>query len=103
MKKFKAQILVGLFVLINCNFAFASDYSYSVVAERYKDSALDEQTVQESRMQGECLVGLKELNFKKKDNFDPIAEWTNYRSISLLEQYSPCEVLIMMEVAKSIP
>jgi hypothetical protein len=46
------------------------------------------------------LVALKELNFKKKDGFDPVAEWTSYRSISLLEQFPPCEVLIMMEVAR---
>lgn len=51
-------------------------------------------------MQGECLVRLKKLNIKRKRQFDPIAEWTNYRSISLLGQYSPCEVFVIMEVAQ---
>ena len=51
-------------------------------------------------MQGECLVGLKELNFKRTEKFDAVAEWTNYRTISLLEQFAPCQVLIMMEVAQ---
>jgi hypothetical protein len=41
------------------------------------------------------------LNFKKKNKFDAIAEWTNYRTISLLEQFSPCDVLVIMEVAKN--
>ena len=45
------------------------------------------------------MIGLKNLNFRKKKDFDPVAEWTNYRSISLLEQFPPCEVLIMIEVA----
>ena len=40
-------------------------------------------------MQGECLVGLKELNFQKREDFDPVAEWTNYRAFSLLEQFPP--------------
>lgn len=80
---------------------YASDFSYAAVADRYQDSALDPAAVKDAKMQGECLVGLKELNFKKNDKFDPIAEWTNYRSISLLEQFPPCEVLIMMEVAKA--
>lgn len=61
--------------------------------------ALSETAVENARMQGECLVQLKELTFKKKNKFDPISEWINYRSVSLLEQYSPCEVLIMLEVA----
>ncbi len=45
-------------------------------------------------------MGLKKLNFVKREDFDPVAEWTNYRSISLLEQFQPCTVLIMMEVAR---
>jgi hypothetical protein len=54
----------------------------------------------EAKMEGECLVGLKELNFKEKDEFDPVAEWTSYRTSPLLEQFSPCQVLIIMEVAQ---
>jgi len=52
-------------------------------------------------MEGECLVGLNELNSKERQKFKPVAERTNYRLFSLLDQYSPCTVLIIMEVAKS--
>jgi hypothetical protein len=55
--------------------------------------------VENAKLQGECLVQLKDLTFKKKNDFDPISEWVNYRSVSLLENYSPCEVLIMLEIA----
>ena len=93
--------MAGIGALLAWGTLFANEYSYSEIAKRHQDSALDAGVVEAARMQGECLVGLKELNFKKKDEFDPIAEWTNYRSISLLEQFPPCEVLIMMEVARS--
>jgi len=62
---------------------------------------LDAKAVKRAQMEGECLVGLKNLNFKKQDDFDAVAEWTSYRSFSLLEQYSPCQVLIIMEVAQA--
>jgi len=78
----------------------AAEFTYEDIAKRYASSSLEREIVSVAKMQGECLVGLKELTFKKKNKFDPVAEWTNYRSVSLLEQYSPCEVLIMMEVAQ---
>lgn len=81
-------------------FAAAEDFSYDAIAERYADTRLDPETVRAAKMQGECLVGLKELNFQKRDDFDPVAEWTNYRSLSLLEQFPPCTVLIMIEIAR---
>ncbi len=80
--------------------AWGTDFDYRTIAQRHSASALADDTVADAVMQGECLVGLKELNFKKKDNFDPVAEWTSFRSSSLLEQYPPCQVLIMMEVAQ---
>jgi len=82
--------------------AFGEDlgFRYDQIAKRYSDTALGAREVQAARMQGQCLVGLKELNFKKREDFDAVAEWTNYRTISLLEHYSPCEVLIMMEEAQ---
>ncbi len=43
----------------------------------------------------------KSLIFVKRNDFDPVAEWINYRTISLLEQFPPCNVLIMMEVARA--
>ncbi|MDE1464258.1 hypothetical protein [Spartinivicinus poritis] len=91
---------VLLFSLILSNYTLASDYSYQKIAKRYSDTALTDKKVKAAKMQGECLVGLKRLNFKRKRQFDPIAEWTNYRSISLLGQYSPCEVLLIMEIAQ---
>lgn len=78
----------------------ANEYSYPDIAKRFGNSALTEQQVMKLKMEGECLVGLKELNFKKQREFDPVAEWTNYRSISLLEQFSPCQVLVIMETAQ---
>ena len=36
-------------------------------------------------MHGECFVGPKRLIFVKRDDFDPVAEWVNYRTIWLLE------------------
>jgi len=78
----------------------AESFAYEAIATRYSNTRLDSGTVLAAKMQGECLVGLKELNFRKKNDFDPVAEWTNYRAISLLEQFPPCTVLIMMEVAR---
>lgn len=78
----------------------AKDLTYSAIAKQYESVALSKKQVETYKMHGHCLVALKELNFKKKDSFDPVAEWTSYRSISLLEQFTPCEVLIMMEVAR---
>ena len=83
-----------------CAFQANANIDYKEIAQRHKDVSLTEKEVAKFKMHGECLVALKELNFKKKDGFDPVAEWTSYRSISLLEQFPPCEVLIMMEVAR---
>ena len=79
----------------------AADFSYASIAKRHPQSRLDAATVERARMDGECLVGLKQLNFQKRHDFDPVAEWTNYRSLSLLEQFPPCAVLIMIEVARA--
>ena len=81
--------------------SLAAEFSYDKVEKRYPVTALSPKQVTYAKMQGECLVGLKDLNFKKKSHFDPVAEWGNYRSLSLLEQFPPCDVLIMMEVAQS--
>lgn len=80
--------------------AHGDDFSYEAIAERFGETRLDAESVEEAKMHGECLVGLKQLIFVKRDDFDPVAEWINYRTISLLEQFPPCNVLIMMEVAR---
>lgn len=91
-----------LFILIIIpRILFAESYTYKNIADRYPNVKLDNKMVKNAKMEGECLVGLKELNFKKKNTFDAVAEWTNYRTISLLQHLSPCSVLIMMEVAKA--
>lgn len=81
--------------------AQADDFSYEAVAKRYSETRLDAKQVQKWKMHGECLVGLKHLIFVKREHFDPVAEWVNYRTFSLLEQFPPCDVLIMMEVARA--
>ena len=91
---------VSAALLLATNIATAKEYTYSKVAKTHPSAKLSKKLVENAKMQGECLVGLKELNYRKKEKFDPVAEWSSYRSISLLEQYSPCEVLIMMEVAQ---
>jgi len=94
-------LLVTIFSLLCClSVAQADEFSYEAVAKRFGETQLDEIRVQEAKMHGECLVGLKHLIFVKRDDFDPVAEWINYRTISLLEQFPPCNVLIMMEVAR---
>ena len=75
-------------------------FTYDAIAKRHTSTALSAQEVADAKMQGECLVGLKLLNFQKRDDFDPVAEWTSFRSLSLLEQFPPCTVLIMIEVAR---
>ncbi len=98
----KIRILAAALMLTFClPVAHAGDFSYTAVAERFNESRLASEAVQEAKMHGECLVGLKQLIFVKRQNFDPVAEWINYRSLSLLEQFPPCTVLIMMEVARA--
>ena len=78
----------------------AEGFDYASIAQRHAGAELDALSVRAARMQGECLVGLKALNFKSQDKFDPVAEWSSFRSTHLLQQYPPCTVLIIMEVAQ---
>ena len=94
-------VLAAITLCIFCVSASQADeFSYEAIAERFGDTKLDARQVLEAKMHGECLVGLKRLIFVKREDFDPVAEWINYRTISLLEQFPPCNVLIMMEVAR---
>lgn len=56
-------------------FTWAEEYSYDSISKKYPDVQLDSTAVKRAKMEGECLVGLKNLNFRKKDNFDAVAEW----------------------------
>ena len=99
--KVKTVLAAILLSLPLSSLAQDPDFSYEAVAKRFTDTQLASKSVREAKMHGECLVGLKHLIFIKRDHFDPVAEWINYRTISLLEQLPPCNVLIMMEVAKA--
>ncbi len=96
--------LITIIVILTClsaaSAAHAEDFSYEAIAERFSDTQLASSRVEEARMHGECMVGLKHLIFVPRHGFDPVAEWVNYRTYSLLEQFPPCDVLIMMEVAR---
>lgn len=94
------NLLAAIILCLCFSATQADEFSYEAVAKRFGETKLDAKHVQEAKMHGECLVGLKRLIFVKRDNFDPVAEWINYRTISLLEQFPPCNVLIMMEVAR---
>jgi hypothetical protein len=94
-------IALSLSSIFLSSITFAEDFSYESISHRYADVQLDDASVKQAKMEGECLVGLKNLNFRKKENFDAVAEWSSYRSFSLLEQFSPCKVLIIMEMAQS--
>lgn len=95
------KVLTALCVLGVSTSALAQDsFQYNDIAKRYQDHAIDSVKMSQLKMQAECLVGIKKLNFKRKDSFDPIAEWTSFRTRSLLEQYSPCETLVMLELAQ---
>ncbi len=96
-KLFLATVLLS----ICAQHAHATDFSYAAIAERFSATKLDAKSVEAAKMHGECMVGLKRLIFIKRTDFDPVAEWVNYRAISLLEQFPPCNVLIMMQVARS--
>lgn len=98
----KILSLAVLLVASASPFSQATEFTYAAIAKRFNGAALSVEQVEQARMQGECLIGLKALNFKNKTEFDPVAEWTDYRSISLLEQFPPCEVLIMLEVAQKV-
>ena len=93
------RVLFSLTCLLFASVVSADDFSYESIAERFSDTQLDSNTVEEAKMHGECLVGLKHLIFVRREGFDPVAEWVNYRTYSLLEQFPPCHVLVMMEVA----
>lgn len=97
----KLSIFLIIFSTTYLQSAQSVDYSYEEIAKRYPKAKLTSDNYNKAKMEGECLVGLKELNFKKQTKFDAVAEWTNYRSISLLKQFPPCTVLVMLEVAKS--
>lgn len=61
-------ILFGLAVSIFSCTAAANTAMYSQVASRYPENTLSKQQITNAAMQGECLVQIKELTFKKKND-----------------------------------
>lgn len=93
-------LIPSLLLLMLSQLTLATQLNYTNIKSRHSATALDSKQHKHAMMQGECLVGVKQLNYKKKETFDPVAEWSSFRTRSLLEHYSPCEVLIMLEVAQ---
>ncbi len=92
----KIIVLVLLTTLFSHG-SLAEEYRYKNISSRYPDVEFDRQTVKRARMEGECLLGLKKLSFNQKEEVD---EWAGFQ-LALLEQFSPCTVLIIMETAHS--
>lgn len=57
----KLLIVTIIFWLCCLSVAHADEFSYEAVAKRFGETKLDAEHVQEARMHGECLVGLKRL------------------------------------------
>ena len=95
------RFLLLIVAALHTPLTLAENYSYEDSAKRHSGSALKPEQVANAKMQGECLVGLKKLNFRRQKDYDAVAEWSNFRTASLLEYYSPCEVLVIMEVAQT--
>lgn len=89
-------IVIVLLTAPYVNPSLADAYSYKDISRRHADVEFDRQTVKRARMEGECLAGLNKLQF---NNRDEINQWAGYQA-SLLQQFSPCTVLIMLETAQ---
>ena len=72
LARFRKSAASCLVMLLSTH-SFAGEFSYENIEKRYPVSALSPKQVTYAKMQGECLVELKDLNFKKKSNFDPVA------------------------------
>ncbi len=88
---------MGLSVILLSSVAQATDYNYKSISSRNADVELEVEAVKRARMEGECLVGLNQLLTDRKDGMG----WAGERAVTLLEQFTPCHVLIMMEVAQA--
>lgn len=94
-------LFVLVFILIFFLFLFVIN-RYDMVVKEYEKIVFKVNVVEGVKMQGVCLVQLKELIFKKKNEFDLIFEWVNYCLVFLFEQYFLCEVFIMLEVVNDM-
>jgi len=69
---------------------------YNDVAIKYSIAG----TANETQGQDRVWLVYRDRDTVAREGDDPIAEWVNLRAFSLLEQFPPCDVLIMMEVAR---
>lgn len=98
--EFMKTALLSAALILATTTVSANEFTYAEIAKRNSQQALTKAQLDQMKIQAECLVGIKKLNFKRKDSFDPIAEWSSFRTRALLEKYSPCETLVMLEIAQ---
>lgn len=101
MKSLLVIVLITLMMsLTDAGSARAEPVTYAAISERAGHPILDQQQLEHARDEGECLAGIYRLNAFQGD-YDPIHEWLRVRTSHLLQRHSPCELLVMLEVAKS--
>jgi len=66
----KTALLISLLLLPQT--LLANDYSYETISKRYPSVKMEKKVVTIAKMEGECLAGLKNLNFKRKMNLMPL-------------------------------
>ena len=76
----------------------ARDLSSAAIEQR-QGPILTEQEVRRARIEGECLAGIYQNNAFQGE-YNPINEWLRVRTSHLLQKHSPCELLVMLEVAR---
>lgn len=59
-------LTISSVLLLSTSMATAKEHSYHKVAKAHPTAKLSKKLVENAKMQGECLVGLKELNYRKK-------------------------------------
>ena len=74
--------------------------TYREIEQRFGESILETTEWERAQVEGECLAGIYRLNAFQGD-YDPIHEWLRVRTSHLLQRHSPCELLVMLEAAKS--
>ena len=94
MRALVTMLLIGL-----ATPAVADDFTVDAIEKRAGQVVLTEAQKTEAQIQGECLVGIKKINFTGGE-FDPVEEWLRFRTSQLLEHNDPCTTLAMLEVAK---
>ncbi|MEM9302650.1 MAG: hypothetical protein AAGE01_11090 [Pseudomonadota bacterium] len=77
----------------------ATEFTLDAIEARAEREVMTPDERADARLQGECLVGIKQLNFTGGE-YDPIEEWLRARTTQLLQRHDPCTTLAMLEVTK---